>query len=446
MPELTRRLLDIAEAFCKESDERWELKRPIDEGNSAAVYLIANEHQKAALKIYDPQFLEGKESSITKYRIREQNKLRDHDCPFLVSFSGAGFYKDTAYILMEYLPWPDLSKQISSIEPDEIQAIIKQVASASRYLIERGICHRDIKPANIALSADHRNAKLLDLGVLRRVDSETGAGSDNDGRRPFLGTLQYGSPEYVIRREPSGERLWLGLTFYQLGAVLHDMIMGKPIFLEHKDTGNRHILAQAVLEQRPLVRSDEVDDDLVLLARDCLEKDLDRRLSLVTWGRFDGDSIDELQASRRRLRLRLGKDRRAAKDGAALERHKQRVLEVAKCLRETVVRVMRDEGYPRIWKDVKPVDHRRAMVSIKFTPPSELRLSKDVEFVFNVESELGGENVNVCVDAGEAGLGEIPVGSISFEDMDADANLLCARISDILVAVYQGYIDRSEDN
>lgn len=47
--------------------------------------------------------------------------------------------------------------------------------------------------------------------------------------------------------------MWRALTFYQLGAVLHDMLMKRPLFDDEVRTKNRYRVAAAVLHTTPEV-------------------------------------------------------------------------------------------------------------------------------------------------------------------------------------------------
>jgi serine/threonine protein kinase len=64
---------------------------------------------------------------------------------------------------------------------------------------------------------------LLDLGVLRPIAGSTL--TDANGIQAFVGTLQYSSPEFLLRQEEESLDGWRSLTFYQIGGVLHDLIM-----------------------------------------------------------------------------------------------------------------------------------------------------------------------------------------------------------------------------
>lgn len=119
-------------------------------------------------------------------------------------------------------------------------------------------------------------------------DSEDAAITDHGNSRPFLATAQYSSPEYLFRLDEPTKRLWSGLNFYQLGAVLHDLIAKRPLFDHEMQLGNRWLVARAVLTKTPAF----IDSDqnrllqLKVLSARCLVKDLNTRLQLVGWDDF----------------------------------------------------------------------------------------------------------------------------------------------------------------
>ena len=100
-----------------------------------------------------------------------------------------------------------MESDIASATPhEELKERIgrQQVASAAKFLEDKGQVHRDIKPANIVIAKDFTKATLLDLGVLRPM---TNSGlTDSPGKKAFIGTLQYSSPEFLNRTEKKGYR------------------------------------------------------------------------------------------------------------------------------------------------------------------------------------------------------------------------------------------------
>jgi serine/threonine-protein kinase len=81
--------------------------------------------------------------------------------------------------------------------------------------------------------------------------------------------------------------MWRALTFYQIGAVLHDLLVKRPLFSEAARTENKHVISMAVFRQHPdLSTASAEHQPLALLAAHCLTKDPNLRLRLVTWERF----------------------------------------------------------------------------------------------------------------------------------------------------------------
>ena len=161
--------------------------------------------------------------------------------------------------------------------------IIRQVASASRFLENLQLCHRDIKPENIAISDDFQTAKLLDFGVIRPHGMK--AITDGTNGKIFIGTLKYSPPEFLLREEQDTPEGWRAITFYQLGAVLHDLIMRRPLFADFENPYAR--LVNAVQQETPKIESKVVPPALVELARYCLVKPVQTRLQLVSWEHFE---------------------------------------------------------------------------------------------------------------------------------------------------------------
>ena len=215
-----------ADQACQLLGNRWSVVRRVGSGNSATVFELRSHEGAAALKIYDPKFFEGANAAVEERRILDQMSLRHHGHPSLIDFIDAGQVADTYYLLMEYYPWSSLDQCLDIIRISHIPNILSQVASAAQFLEERNFVHRDIKPANILISDDCQLVKLLDLGVMRPL--ATGQDHDNTDQGyslPFVATAQYSSPAYLIRDGDPTESMWRALTFYQLGGVLHDMLM-----------------------------------------------------------------------------------------------------------------------------------------------------------------------------------------------------------------------------
>ncbi|MBR1203305.1 MULTISPECIES: protein kinase domain-containing protein [unclassified Bradyrhizobium] len=296
--DLTRQ---IAIRLC--DAKGWRDLSFIDAGNSGAVFSILHPvHGLAALKIYDPAYFKGDNALIEENRVRLQEQLRSHGNPYLIDVFEVGQIREdgTWYLVMELCPWQNLEKALGSIRDDHVEELLRQLVEAVLFLESKGLVHRDIKPANIVVDPTFSKLKLLDLGVLRRIEHTEGNGTDQTETKRFVATAQYSPPEYLIRDEAPGADGFEALNIYQVGAVLHDLIMKSPIFKEEARTQNKYILHKAITSKLPLVVNPNLPPRLISLCKASLLKDPAVRIRAVSLAQLGTkqDTPDEL---RRRL-------------------------------------------------------------------------------------------------------------------------------------------------
>lgn len=262
----------------------WIVGDLLGNGGSALVLRARKGDQEAAVKIIDPDLEEKYGREQQEARIGFELKLVGRSHPHLIRIFDGGRCQDTnlLFLAMEYLPYKNLDDLKGSINPEKIPQIADQLAQAARFLESMDICHRDIKPENILITPDFCRIILLDLGILRPlIESEVDAGTGFN----FIGTIRYSPPEFVWRNEENSFEAYRSITFYQIGAVLHDLIMGRRIFDDVQ--GPMALLIETVSKKIPTVVSDTVDQNLINLTRDCLHKDWRARIELVSWRSFE---------------------------------------------------------------------------------------------------------------------------------------------------------------
>jgi Tol biopolymer transport system component len=95
----------------------------------------------------------------------------------------------------------------------------------------KGIVHRDLKPENVFITRDG-HVKILDFGLAKITREVDGSGASSDlatrtATEPGLlrGTLAYMSPE-----QARGSRADVRSDLFALGAVLYEMLAGRPAF------------------------------------------------------------------------------------------------------------------------------------------------------------------------------------------------------------------------
>lgn len=284
----------------------YQIEQLLNYGKSAAVFHAKKLDRSYALKIFDQELIEAYGSEVQESRIKRELELIGHEHPNLVKLYDGGFNDEYEchYIIMEYIQGKNLEQIVSSISSVEIESYIEQIAKGAKFLEEKKLVHRDIKPANIMLKHDKQTIVLMDFGVIRPV---AGSGlTDGDKLKPFVGTLQYSSPEFLLREEEDTVEGWRALTFYQIGAVLHDLIMHRPIFSEYQTPYAR--LVNAVQKINPEIRNDKVSNRLITLAKCCLLKNPRSRIEMISWNDFFvNESLVPLDAQdllREKIKLR----------------------------------------------------------------------------------------------------------------------------------------------
>ncbi|MBA4284384.1 MAG: hypothetical protein C0434_02485 [Xanthomonadaceae bacterium] len=270
----------------------WQIEKLYGYGKSAVVMAARKNSVDGAVKVFHGELIERFGKEVQLDRISRERSLIGAEHPNLVRILDGGECTETGhlYVVMEPIAQPNLKECLTTVPEEAIPRLVAQIASAARFLADRNLVHRDIKPENIAVSEDFTKAILLDLGVVRFF----GAADLTDvDARPFIGTLRYSSPEFLRREEQDTEQGWRALTFYQIGAVLHDLLMRQVLFGDVSEP--YALLVKAVESSIPKVNGS--DSRLVSLAKHCLVKKPETRLELVNWTDFQEVSLPDGSAA-----------------------------------------------------------------------------------------------------------------------------------------------------
>jgi serine/threonine-protein kinase len=168
--------------------------------------------------------------------LRESRLAARLSHPNVVSVYDGGETDGRPYIVMEYVEGVTLAGELARrgrLATDETIGLATQVCAGLEHAHAMGLVHRDVKPQNLLLRADGV-LKIADFGIARAVEGTqlTEAGT-------VLGTAVYLSPE-----QASGEQVSPAADIYSLGAVMYELIAGKPPFSSEKN------LPELVLKKR----------------------------------------------------------------------------------------------------------------------------------------------------------------------------------------------------
>jgi serine/threonine protein kinase len=279
--------------------EGWTIQRFIDKGKSAAVFeAIDAEGKPVAIKFLDNDIVQrfGKDKQFA--RIEREKELIGAYHKNLVKIFGGGEWpeKDLLYVVMEYISSKNLLKANSRITIDHVCSIIEQIALACEFLEGYGLAHRDIKTENVVISDDLSKIVVLDLGVVHPF----GLAEDYEENKDFVATLRYSPPELLLRVEDDNKEAWRAITFYQIGAVIYELVTKKLLFADHSDPYARLVNAVQNVIPQIKVACPPVLRNLALM---CLHKDYKKRLSHLSWDNFK--NIEKTHISRDDVRSAL---------------------------------------------------------------------------------------------------------------------------------------------
>jgi tRNA A-37 threonylcarbamoyl transferase component Bud32/tetratricopeptide (TPR) repeat protein len=145
-----------------------------------------------------------------------------------------------------------------------------QVAAALAHAHAAGVVHRDIKPANVIVNAGGR-VRVLDFGIAKVIDANAHVTLTQAGA--VLGTLAYMSPE-----QAAGEPVDHRTDLWALGAVLYEMLAGRPPFSAETMVALFHAIHFRDPDRLSSLRP-ELPAGLHALVHRLLEKDPARRHS-----------------------------------------------------------------------------------------------------------------------------------------------------------------------
>lgn len=201
---------------------RYEIRALIGRGGMGEVYEAVDRQldRTVAIKVLRPELAEDRRF-LSRFR-REARTAASLSHPGIVGVHDIGEDAGRAFIVMEFVPGRTLTAIVrdeGGVDPAHAVRIGGAVADALAHAHERGVVHRDIAPGNIMLTSVG-TVKVLDFGIARAV-----RGSARSGSPSAHGTVAYVAPEQA-RGEPSDQRA----DVYALGAVLYELLSGRPPF------------------------------------------------------------------------------------------------------------------------------------------------------------------------------------------------------------------------
>jgi len=228
---------------------RYRLVRLLGQGGMGAVWLARDLklNEDVAMKFLpemvarDKLALEELKVEVRRSRrVTHPSIVRIHDYIEDIPRQEGG-QAEWAGISMEYVEGQTLS-ELRALQPgrvfsaEELSPWVKELCAALDYAhTEAKMVHHDLKPANCMISAKGR-LKLCDFGIARSLSESV---TRLTTKERTSGTLIYMSPQQLMGEDPSALD-----DIYSLGAMLYELLSGKPPFY----SGN---IAAQVMEKTP---------------------------------------------------------------------------------------------------------------------------------------------------------------------------------------------------
>ncbi|WP_251344206.1 serine/threonine-protein kinase [Haloplanus halophilus] len=251
-PDHVPRAPDLAVDYADLTD-----KEPIGRGGNADVYrATVRDGQTVAVK--EPRMSGTLHSDAVDRMLAEAetwDKLDDHDHVVGVVDYGAD---PLPWIAMEYMDAGDLSARAGDLPFEQALWTAEAITEGVRHAHRRGVAHLDLKPGNVlfrSVDGAWDVPKVADWGLSKHLLDHS---QSVEGLSP-----QYAAPEqFDTDRGPADD-----LTdVYQLGAVLYELVTGRPPFEGDPTTVMHRVLHEDPAPPSAVADVPEALDDVLLTA------------------------------------------------------------------------------------------------------------------------------------------------------------------------------------
>jgi len=188
--------------------------------------------------------------------------------PNIVQIYELGDSDGLPFLSLEFVDGTPLDARIDGTPqaPQAALGLIEVLARAVQVAHAHGIVHRDLKPANVLIANDG-TPKITDFGLAKDLEnksSQTRSGS------------QVGTPSYMAPEQALSESYGHLVDVYALGAILYEMLVGRPPFLGASPYETTMLVVNEE-PVRPSLLVAQVPADVETICLKCLQKDPARR-------------------------------------------------------------------------------------------------------------------------------------------------------------------------
>jgi eukaryotic-like serine/threonine-protein kinase len=248
---------------------RYLLKDTLGTGGMAVVYQGYDTalDRTVAIKILRKDYSENHE--VQELFRQEAKSAANLTHPNIITIHDFGFDEDRIFIIMEYVPGPDLKTIIRQradeglvFSVEETVSLITQACAGIGYAHRAGVVHCDVKPQNLIVTAENR-LKVADFGIARLLST-----IQPDEHNDFV----WGSPLYMSPEQASGKAPVPASDVYSLGIIMYEMLTGRLPF--HSDNIEDLVEAhKTVIPVHPRAYNREIPQELEKIILKVLSKE-----------------------------------------------------------------------------------------------------------------------------------------------------------------------------
>ncbi|PKB64319.1 MAG: hypothetical protein BZY80_03250 [SAR202 cluster bacterium Io17-Chloro-G2] len=204
---------------------RYQVEKFLGEGGKKKVYLAhdATLDREVAFALIKTEGLDDTSRQRIQREAQAMGRLGSH--PHIVTVFDLGDERDQPYMVTELMGGGDVEGLIEDstghrLPLEQAIKIAQETCHGLEFAHSRGVVHRDLKPGNVWLTSDGI-AKIGDFGLAVALDRSR---LTTEGM--MVGTVSYMPPEQAMGGEVTPRS-----DLYSLGAMLYEMVTGRPPFL-----------------------------------------------------------------------------------------------------------------------------------------------------------------------------------------------------------------------
>jgi serine/threonine protein kinase/tetratricopeptide (TPR) repeat protein len=270
--EVSRAVFESVIAEVDVPDKQWrlgdyEILDEIGRGGMGVIYLARQRHPHRIVAVKRVlNYHADSHETLVRFR-READAAASLDHPNILPIYEVSESEDgLPFFSMKFAAGGSLRKIGPALhaEPRQCVQLMAKVARAIEYANGQGILHRDLKPGNVLLD-DKGEPLVSDFGLAKWLDT------NKDLTKSLIA---FGTPGYTAPEQAEGKAADLtpAADVYSLGAILFDLLAGRPPFLGANPLS---VIRQASETPAPKLRSlaHSHDRDLETICARCLERD-----------------------------------------------------------------------------------------------------------------------------------------------------------------------------